>query len=64
VTDEHLDQLMRRANAGDDDALAEVDAWIEEALGPLCKTPPIDGDAQGPDADGAEYRGSCSAAFA
>lgn len=64
MTDEQLDRLMQRVKAGDDDAQAEVDAWIEEALGPLCVTPPLDGAAQELDADSRECCGVCTAAFA
>jgi len=64
MTDEQLDRLIQRASAGDDDAQAEIDAWIEEALGPLCVTPPLDGEAQGPDADWQECCGACTAMFA
>ena len=34
MTDEQLDQLMRRVEAGDDEAQALIDEWIEQALGP------------------------------
>lgn len=67
MTDEQLDQLMKRANAGDDDALADIDAWIEQALGPLCVTAPIDSEVPRPYAASSEESvccGSCSAGFA
>lgn len=64
MTDEQLDRLIQRAGAGDDDAQAEIDAWIEEALGPLCVTPPFDGEARGPDADLQGCCDACAAMFA
>ena len=33
MTDEQLDQLMRRVEAGDEDAQALIDDWIDQALG-------------------------------
>lgn len=33
MTDEQLDQLMRRVEAGDEEAQALIDDWIEQALG-------------------------------
>lgn len=42
MTDEHIDELMRRINAGDREAQILIDAWIEEALGAVCTSAPID----------------------
>ena len=35
MTDEQLDELMRRVKAGDGEAQAQIDAWIEETLGAI-----------------------------
>lgn len=63
MTDEQLDELMRRVNAGDGEAQAQVDAWIEEALSAICATGPIDRSAQGADPEalaGVTCCGTCS----
>lgn len=67
MTDEHLDELMRRVNAGDREAQILIDAWIEEALGAICATAPIDHGAEVIDPEELSITvccGSCSGAFA
>lgn len=49
MTDEQLDELMRRVKAGDGEAQAQIDAWIEETLGAISATPPIDCEAEAVD---------------
>lgn len=44
--DEQIDELLKRAEAGDVHAQRRVDEWIARALGPLLTTPPI-ADAPG-----------------
>lgn len=41
MDDEQIDELLRRATAGDAHAQNQVDEWIARALGPLLTTPPI-----------------------
>lgn len=68
MTDEHIEELLKRAADGDNEAQAKVDAWIAEALGPVCATAPIDCDAEIVDleelAAAADCCGTCSGAFA
>lgn len=40
MDDEQIDELLKRADAGDVQAQKQVDEWIERALGPLLTTPP------------------------
>ncbi|MFO1299892.1 MAG: hypothetical protein U1F17_05795 [Burkholderiaceae bacterium] len=42
MTDEQLDELMRRVETGDREAQMQIDAWIEEALGAVCATAPVE----------------------
>lgn len=42
TTDEQLDELMRRVETGDREAQMQIDAWIEEALGAVCATAPVE----------------------
>ncbi|MDT3680443.1 MAG: hypothetical protein ROZ64_16605 [Burkholderiaceae bacterium] len=44
MTDEQLDELMKRVAEGDDDAQQQIDTWIATALAPLCATPPLPDD--------------------
>lgn len=44
MNDDQIDELLRRAAEGDLDAQTAVDAWIAEALGPLCTTEPLSDD--------------------
>lgn len=46
MTDERIEDLLKRADAGDYEAQRQVDAWIAEALGPVCATAPFDYDAE------------------
>lgn len=68
MTDEALDELMRRVETGDREAQMQIDAWIEEALGSIRATAPIDQRAERADLDSLPVRtvccGSCSGAFA
>ncbi len=41
MTDEQLEELMRLAAKGDNDAQLLIDTWIARALAPLCTTPPL-----------------------
>ena len=52
MTDAQLNELLRRVKAGDGDAQAQIDTWIEETLGAISATPPIDceADVVGPEA--------------
>lgn len=42
MTDEQIEDLLQRAADGDNEAQAKVDAWIAEALGPVCATAPLE----------------------
>lgn len=68
MTDQQLDELLRRVNAGDLEAQAQIDAWIEEALGAICATAPVDYTAEIFDPEEVLATtaccGSCSGAFA
>lgn len=68
MTDEQLETLMRRVDAGDREAQRQIDAWIEEALGAICATAPVDCAAELIDPEGLSVSpiccGSCSGAFA
>ncbi len=41
MTDDQLDELMKLAAKGDNDAQLLIDTWIARALAPLCTTPPL-----------------------
>lgn len=41
MDDQEIDELLKRAEAGDAHAQNQVDEWIARALGPLLTTPPI-----------------------
>jgi hypothetical protein len=41
MDDEQIDELLKRADAGDAYAQKLVDEWIARALGPLLTTPPV-----------------------
>lgn len=67
MTDQQLDELLRRVNDGDEEAQTQIDAWIEEALGAICVTAPIDCEAEVVDPEVLSATvccGSCSGAFA
>lgn len=67
MTDDQLDELMKRVNAGDSEAQAQIDAWIEEALGAVCVTTPVAREAEIVDPEellDSVCCGSCSGAFA
>jgi len=68
MTDEQLDELMRRVETGDREAQVQIDAWIEEALGAICATAPFDRGADLVDPDSLSIKavccGSCAGAFA
>jgi hypothetical protein len=42
MTDQQIDELLQRAADGEYEAQARVDAWIAEALGPVCATAPME----------------------
>ncbi len=67
MTNEQIEDLLERADAGDYEAQKQVDAWIAEALEPVCTTAPIDYDAHIVDAEDLLLTvccGSCSGGFA
>ncbi len=43
MTDDEIEELIRRRDAGDVHADALLTAWIDECLGALCATPPSEG---------------------
>lgn len=45
MTDEQMELLFKRAAAGDYQAERQIDAWIAEALGPVCATAPLEAAA-------------------
>lgn len=47
MTDDQIEDLLKRAADGDNEAQAKVDAWIAEALGPVCTTAPIEDTREG-----------------
>lgn len=42
MIDNQIDELLQRAADGDSEAQARVDAWIAEALEPVCTTAPME----------------------
>lgn len=42
MSGDQIDELLQRAADGDNEAQARVDAWIAEALGPVCATAPME----------------------
>ena len=42
MRDDLIDELLQCAADGDSEAQAGVDAWIAEALGPVCATAPLE----------------------
>ena len=67
MTDYELEALMQRVNAGDSEAQAEIDIWIEQALGSVYVAPPLDDDERTAEIvgyDRLECCGTCSGGFA
>lgn len=53
MTDDEIEELIRRRDAGDVHADALLTAWIDECLGALCATPPSEGGVIEPSTAGA-----------
>jgi len=60
MTDGQLDEIVRRAKAGDREAQARIDAWIEETLGAISATPPVDCKAELADREALTATAGCA----